>query len=63
MTSIHRKLIRAQMRRDGELWMWNAPFEIEIAPQYMRAIPFDTGRSEQAGCAETSGDRTSKGAR
>lgn len=63
MTSIHRRLIRAQMRRDGELWMWNQPFEVEIAPQYMRALSPDAGRTEQAGCAETSGDRLSKDSR
>lgn len=62
MTSIHRKLIRAQMRRDGELWMWNQPFEVEIAPQYMRALPPDA-RTEQAGCTEGAGDRTSKDSR
>lgn len=62
MTSIHRKLIRAQMRRDGELWMWNAPFEVEIGPHYMRALPPDA-RTEHPGCAETSGDRTSQDSR
>lgn len=39
MTSIHRRLIRSQMRRDGTLSMWNEPWEMGLTLEGLMALP------------------------